>query len=261
MYFADAGQHLEHRLFVDHAMPNCRSRVDYKGALQGQDAHAVWIGDVIIRAEATGTDTYERNRNLVLTDGTRVELRAEPGDPHRRGGRGRARERQRPAGGPAPVLPDGPGHPGGRGAAAGDPRVLRHADRPDRDPARWPSASPPGSSWSWHDRVAAGGTSEVHAAPARWPTCPTTGPSGSRWTASRSRSSGPRARCTRCATSARTRRSRCPRARSTTTRWSAGCTGPASTCAPASPPGRRPPSRWPPIQVKIEGDDVYVSLT
>ena len=73
LYFADAGQHLEHRLFVDHGMPNCRSRVTYKGALQGQDAHAVWIGDVLIRPEATGTDTYEYNRNLVLTDGTRVD--------------------------------------------------------------------------------------------------------------------------------------------------------------------------------------------
>jgi Fe-S cluster assembly protein SufD len=73
MYFADAGQHLEHRLFVDHAVPNCRSRVEYKGALQGKDAHAVWIGDVVIRAEATSTDTYEYNRNLVLTDGTRVD--------------------------------------------------------------------------------------------------------------------------------------------------------------------------------------------
>jgi Fe-S cluster assembly protein SufD len=73
IYFADAGQHLEHRLFVDHAERNCRSRVSYKGALQGQDAHAVWIGDVVIRAEATGTDTYEYNRNLVLTDGTRVD--------------------------------------------------------------------------------------------------------------------------------------------------------------------------------------------
>jgi Fe-S cluster assembly protein SufD len=73
LYFADAGQHLEHRLFVDHAEPNCRSRVSYKGALQGQDAHAVWIGDVVIRATATGTDTYEYNRNLVLTDGTRVD--------------------------------------------------------------------------------------------------------------------------------------------------------------------------------------------
>jgi Fe-S cluster assembly protein SufD len=73
IYFADAGQHLEHRLFVDHDLPNCRSRVTYKGALQGEDAHAVWIGDVLIRPDATGTDTYEYNRNLVLTDGTRVD--------------------------------------------------------------------------------------------------------------------------------------------------------------------------------------------
>ncbi len=73
LYFADAGQHLEHRLLVDHGAPNCRSRVTYKGALQGVDAHAVWIGDVLIRAGATGTDTYEYNRNLVLTDGTRVD--------------------------------------------------------------------------------------------------------------------------------------------------------------------------------------------
>jgi Fe-S cluster assembly protein SufD len=73
VYFADAGQHLEHRLFVDHAQPDCRSRVDYKGALQGEAAHTVWIGDVLIRPEATGTDTYERNRNLLLTDGARAD--------------------------------------------------------------------------------------------------------------------------------------------------------------------------------------------
>ena len=73
LYFTDAGQHFEHRLFVDHAVRDCRSRVEYKGALQGEGAHAVWIGDVIIRPEATGTDTYEYNRNLVLTDGTRVD--------------------------------------------------------------------------------------------------------------------------------------------------------------------------------------------
>lgn len=72
-YFADAGQHLEHRLLVDHNQPNCRSRVTYKGALQGKEAHTVWIGDVIIRPEAVGTDSYESNRNLVLTDGTRVD--------------------------------------------------------------------------------------------------------------------------------------------------------------------------------------------
>ncbi|MYW05964.1 Fe-S cluster assembly protein SufD [Streptomyces sp. SID3343] len=73
VYFADSGQHLEHRLFVDHDVPQCRSHVVYKGALQGVDAHTVWIGDVLIRAAAEGTDTYELNRNLVLTDGARAD--------------------------------------------------------------------------------------------------------------------------------------------------------------------------------------------
>jgi len=71
--FADAGQHLEARLFVDHDKPNCRSRVGYKGALSGEDARTVWIGDVLIRPQATGTDTYEYNRNLVLTDGAHAD--------------------------------------------------------------------------------------------------------------------------------------------------------------------------------------------
>jgi Fe-S cluster assembly protein SufD len=71
--FADAGQHLEHRLFVDHDTPNCRSRVGYKHALSGDGARTVWIGDVLIRPEATGTDTYEFNRNLVLTDGAHAD--------------------------------------------------------------------------------------------------------------------------------------------------------------------------------------------
>ena len=52
---------------------NCRSRVTYKGALQGEGAHTVWVGDVLIRADAEGTDTYELNRNLVLTDGARAD--------------------------------------------------------------------------------------------------------------------------------------------------------------------------------------------
>lgn len=79
LYFADDGQHLESRLLVDHAHPDCKSNVLYKGALQGDpssalpDARTVWVGDVLIRAEATGTDTFEVNRNLVLTDGARAD--------------------------------------------------------------------------------------------------------------------------------------------------------------------------------------------
>ena len=72
-YFTDAGQHHEHRLFVDHSVNNCRSDVMYKGALQGKDAHSVWIGDVLIRKEALATSTYELNRNLILTEGARAD--------------------------------------------------------------------------------------------------------------------------------------------------------------------------------------------
>ena len=73
LYFADAGQHLEHRLFVDHNAPQDPSNVNYKGALQGEGAHAVWIGDVLIRKVAEGIETYESNRNLVLTDGCQAD--------------------------------------------------------------------------------------------------------------------------------------------------------------------------------------------
>ncbi len=73
LYFADAGQHVEHRQLVDHSVPDCRSYVGYRGALQGRSAHTVWVGDVVIRAAATGTETYEINRNLLLTDGARAD--------------------------------------------------------------------------------------------------------------------------------------------------------------------------------------------
>ncbi|WFR85397.1 Fe-S cluster assembly protein SufD [Arthrobacter sp. Y-9] len=73
LYFADAGQHLEHRSFVDHNVPNCTSNVLYKGALQGKGAHTVWVGDCLIQKQAVGTDSYEKNQNLVLTDGCRAD--------------------------------------------------------------------------------------------------------------------------------------------------------------------------------------------
>ncbi|GMA27532.1 Fe-S cluster assembly protein SufD [Arenivirga flava] len=84
LYFSDAGQHLEQQVYVDHDAPHTRSRVNYKGALQGEGARSVWIGDVLIRQSATGTDSYEQNRNLVLSDGTRADsipnLEIETGD-------------------------------------------------------------------------------------------------------------------------------------------------------------------------------------
>ena len=73
IYFVDAGQHVEHRVFVDHNQPKTSSNVDYRGALQGKSAHSVWIGDVLIRKAAEGIETYEANKNLVLTDGCQAD--------------------------------------------------------------------------------------------------------------------------------------------------------------------------------------------
>ncbi len=73
LYFVDAGEHVENRLFVDHNQPTTVSNVDYRGALQGNRAHAVWVGDVLIRKVAEGIETYESNKNLLLTDGCRAD--------------------------------------------------------------------------------------------------------------------------------------------------------------------------------------------
>ncbi|MFD1721019.1 Fe-S cluster assembly protein SufD [Amnibacterium endophyticum] len=84
VYFADAGQHLESQVFLFHQADHTKGRVEYRGALQGEGAHTVWIGDVLIGPDATGTDSYEQNRNLVLTEGTRADsipnLEIETGD-------------------------------------------------------------------------------------------------------------------------------------------------------------------------------------
>jgi len=84
LYFADTGQHIEQQVYVFHDAPQTKSRVTYKGALQGKGARTVWIGDVLIGAKGTGTDSYEQNRNLVLSEGTRADsipnLEIETGD-------------------------------------------------------------------------------------------------------------------------------------------------------------------------------------
>lgn len=82
--YADAGQHLESQVYLHHKGPHTKGDVLYKGALQGAGAHSVWIGDVLIGANANGTDSYEANRNLVLTEGARADsipnLEIETGD-------------------------------------------------------------------------------------------------------------------------------------------------------------------------------------
>nr|WP_274635737.1 Fe-S cluster assembly protein SufD [Microbacterium bovistercoris] len=82
--FCDADQHLESQVYVFHEGPSTVADVLYKSALQGESAHTVWIGDVLIGPDAVATDSYEANRNLVLTEGARADsipnLEIETGD-------------------------------------------------------------------------------------------------------------------------------------------------------------------------------------
>ena len=84
LYFVNEGQDVEHRMFVDHNAPQTTSNVDYRGALQGKGAHSVWIGDVLIRKVALDIDTYESNKNLLLSEGCQADsvpnLEIETGD-------------------------------------------------------------------------------------------------------------------------------------------------------------------------------------
>lgn len=73
LYFADAGQHMEHRIFIDHSTNNCTSDALYKGALQGKAARAVWVGDVLIRGNTSGTNSFEKNENLLLSEGAQAD--------------------------------------------------------------------------------------------------------------------------------------------------------------------------------------------
>ncbi|TDN93093.1 iron-regulated ABC transporter permease protein SufD [Microbacterium sp. BK668] len=82
--YSDSGQHLESQVYLHHKGEHTKGDVLYKGALQGVGARSVWIGDVLIGPDAVGTDSYEANRNLVLTDGARADsvpnLEIETGD-------------------------------------------------------------------------------------------------------------------------------------------------------------------------------------
>ncbi len=82
--YSDAGQHLESQVYLYHKGPHTKGDVLYKGALQGTGARSVWIGDALIGPDAVGTDSYEANRNLVLTEGARADsvpnLEIETGD-------------------------------------------------------------------------------------------------------------------------------------------------------------------------------------
>ena len=265
VYFADAGQHQEHRLFVDHEAPHCRSNVEYKGALQGDSAHTVWVGDVLIRASAEGTDTYELNRNLILTDGARADsvpnLEIETGEIAGAGhasATGRFDDQQLFYLQARGIDEDTARRLVVRGFFAsivgriGVPEIEEHLMDGHR-----PRAGGHGVSETTRSQ-----TTDAFVRVCSLDELPTVGAAAADIDGRdrRARPHGARARSTPSTTPAPTPTSRCPRASSTAAPSSAGSTARASTSAPATPSG--PPATVPIAvhTVKIEGDDVYVAL-
>ncbi len=72
MYFATGNQHFEHRVVSRHEAPQAYSNLLYKGAIQ-DTAHTVFFGNLVVPPGAPGTDAYQTNRNLILTEGARAD--------------------------------------------------------------------------------------------------------------------------------------------------------------------------------------------
>lgn len=67
LYFGDADQHFDFNTSQDHVSPHAHSDLLYKGALDGS-ARGVFRGIIRVHEGAQGTDAYQTNRNLILSD-------------------------------------------------------------------------------------------------------------------------------------------------------------------------------------------------
>ena len=67
VYFGAGDQILDFRTYQDHAAPDTTSNLLYKGAV-GDSARSVYTGLIRVRPDARGTNAFQTNRNLKLSD-------------------------------------------------------------------------------------------------------------------------------------------------------------------------------------------------
>ncbi len=71
-YFTDGQQHLDHDTQQNHLAPNTTSDLLFKGALL-EKSRSVWQGMIYVAPNASKTDGYQSNRNLVLSKDARAD--------------------------------------------------------------------------------------------------------------------------------------------------------------------------------------------
>ena len=74
LYLTRGDQVADNHTAIYHDQPNCRSWEVYKGILDGR-SRAVFNGKVFVKPEAQKTDAKQTNRNLLLSDGARVDTK------------------------------------------------------------------------------------------------------------------------------------------------------------------------------------------
>ena len=74
LYMLGGSQHSDTHSIIDHTVPNCTSRQNYKGVLN-DSARAVFNGKVFVRENAHGTDAQQSNKNLLLSNDARVDTK------------------------------------------------------------------------------------------------------------------------------------------------------------------------------------------
>ena len=71
---SDKWQHIDNYVNVDHASPNCTSNQLFKGVLDEMSTGA-FNGRILVRPDAQGTQAYQKNNNILLTDDARMDTK------------------------------------------------------------------------------------------------------------------------------------------------------------------------------------------
>lgn len=72
VFFGEGGQTLDFRTFQDHIAPDCTSNLLFKGAVGGR-SRSVYTGMIRVGKDARGTNAFQTNRNVKLSDGAWAE--------------------------------------------------------------------------------------------------------------------------------------------------------------------------------------------
>jgi Fe-S cluster assembly protein SufD len=74
LYLVNDGEHVDHHTSVDHNVNQCRTHQFYKGILNGA-AKAVFNGKIFIRKGTVGSEAYQTNKNLLLSENAEVNTK------------------------------------------------------------------------------------------------------------------------------------------------------------------------------------------